>query len=89
MNVYGTISGTLSTPMRIIGTLAGAGKIIGTLTIPSSFANTYEGAYTFTPSEETQVVQTADLMLIDDLTINPIPSNYGLITYNGVSITVS
>lgn len=49
----------------------------------------YEGAYEVTPSESTQVLSTASRMLASDLTINPIPSNYGLITYNGSTILVS
>jgi len=49
----------------------------------------YTGAYTFTPSDETQTFLTAGFAMTDDITINPIPSNYGLITYNGSTITVS
>lgn len=49
----------------------------------------YEGGYEVTPTEELQVLQTASRALAQDITVNPIPSNYGLITYDGVSITVS
>lgn len=49
----------------------------------------YEGAYVFTPSAETQVIQTEGLVMEQNVTINPIPSNYGLITYNGSTIRVS
>ena len=49
----------------------------------------YEGEYTITPSAETQVLQTKDFVMNDNLTINPIPNNYGLITWNGSVITVS
>lgn len=49
----------------------------------------YEGATTFTPSDTVQVIQTKDLVLGDDITINPIPSNYGRITWNGSFLTVS
>jgi hypothetical protein len=50
---------------------------------------TYDGSYEFTPTQETQTVQTADKVLLDDIIIHPIPQNYGLITYNGRKITVS
>jgi hypothetical protein len=50
---------------------------------------TYDGPYEFTPTQETQTVQTADKVLLDDIIIHPIPQNYGLITYNGRKITVS
>ena len=49
----------------------------------------YTGAYEVTPSEETQVLETKYLRMTDNVTINPIPSNYGLITWNGSIITVS
>ena len=51
--------------------------------------NPFEGSYEYTPSEQTQTIPIEDLRATQDIVINPIPSNYGLITYNGVSITVS
>lgn len=36
----------------------------------------YDGSYEVTPSEETQILDTDNKVLIDDVTINPIPSNY-------------
>ena len=49
----------------------------------------YEGETTFTPSVEMQTIPTAHTVLLSDITINPIPSNYGLITWNGSTLTVS
>ena len=49
----------------------------------------YDGEYEFTPTQETQVVQTRQKVLLENITINPIPSNYGLITWNGSTLTVS
>ena len=49
----------------------------------------YTGSYTITPSSETQILSTQDRLLGADITINPIPSNYGLITWDGASLTVS
>ena len=50
---------------------------------------TYGGDYTITPSSQEQVLATAGRMLTDDITVNPIPSNYGLVTWNGSYLTVS
>ena len=50
---------------------------------------TYEGPYEFTPTQETQTAQTANKVLLENIVINPIPQNYGLITWNGAVITVS
>lgn len=52
-------------------------------------ANAYRGQYNITPSNEEQILQTEDKVMMQNVTINPIPSNYGLITYDGTVITVS
>ena len=49
----------------------------------------YEGAYTITPSAETQTIPIMNKRATDNITIEPIPQNYGLITWNGVTLTVS
>ena len=50
---------------------------------------TYTGTTTVTPTEETQTLYTAGFMMNSNVTINPIPSNYGKITWNGSVLTVS
>lgn len=50
---------------------------------------TYDGDYTVTPTTETQTLATSYLVCTDNITINPIPSNYGLVTWNGSYLTVS
>lgn len=49
----------------------------------------YMGAYEVTPSGETQTLETENKRMTGNVTINPIPNNYGLITWNGSIITVS
>ena len=49
----------------------------------------YEGEYVVTPSEETQTLPTARKRLEQNVVVAPIPYYYGLITYNGSTITVS
>ena len=49
---------------------------------------TYTGEYEVTPSAETQTLNTDGLRLTRNVTVNPIPQNYGLITYNGAVLTV-
>lgn len=49
----------------------------------------YIGDYTITPSADTQIIETRNLRMTDNFTIEPIPNNYGLITWNGSVITVS
>lgn len=48
----------------------------------------YEGEYVVTPSEETQILPTARKRLEQNVIVEPIPSNYGRISYSGSVITV-
>lgn len=50
---------------------------------------TFSGSYVWTPSSEEQTVPIAFMMASQDITIKPIPNNYGLITWNGSTLTVS
>ena len=49
----------------------------------------YEGSYDITPTGEQQVIHMDGMRASGDLIIEPIPSNYGLITWDGSVITVS
>ena len=49
----------------------------------------YAGPYEATPTQETQILPAAGKRAVRNITINPIPSNYGLITWNGSVLTVS
>jgi len=49
----------------------------------------YDGPTEVTPGAETQILETDQHALRSNIVINPIPSNYGLITWDGSTITVS
>lgn len=49
----------------------------------------YDGDYQPTPGPAPQILPTAGKRLEQDITIQAIPSNYGLITWNGSTLTVS
>lgn len=49
----------------------------------------YSGPYQVTPSETEQVLPTANTSLASNIVINPIPSNYGLVEWNGSNLTIS
>ena len=53
------------------------------------YPDAYPGPYEVTPSSEAQVLPTAHCTMTGDLVVEPIPSNYGLITWNGSTLTVS
>lgn len=49
----------------------------------------YGGAYEVTPAANEQTLPTAGKFMAEDVTVTAIPSNYGLITWNGQVLTVS
>ena len=53
------------------------------------YPTAYSGVTEVTPSAETQTLPTSGFMLQADIVINPIPSNYGLVTWDGATLTVS
>ncbi len=83
------IAGDLSVIEQINGSVAVTEALRGSLAVPEFISVYYDGDYIVTPSAETQVLQTQGLAMRQDITINPIPSNYGLITWNGSYLTVS
>ena len=49
----------------------------------------YEGAYTVDPGQSAVVLETRNLWMHENVTVNPIPNYYGLITWDGSKLTVS
>ena len=49
----------------------------------------FAGPYEVTPSASGQTLEMAGLTARQDVVVKPIPSNYGLITWDGSVITVS
>lgn len=52
-------------------------------------ADPYEGEYVVTPTGAVQILATKGKTAVQNITIQPIPQNYGLITWNGSILTVS
>lgn len=57
-----------------------------TISIPREV---YDGPTEVTPSGIAQILNTSGKEMASNITVNPIPSNYGLITWNGTVLTVS
>lgn len=49
---------------------------------------TYDGPTEFTPSEEEQVIRTADTNVRSDMVVHAIPSNYGRIETRGSALYI-
>lgn len=52
-------------------------------------AEPYEGEYAITPTTEEQIIPIRGMRAVEDFVIGAIPHNYGLITWNGSTLTVS
>lgn len=88
--IYERLTFTLSEADALSFELEDNGSIDFDLETPIAIGvNTYDGSYEVTPSTEMQTLNTDDLLMTQNVTINPIPSNYGLITWNGSTLTVS
>lgn len=48
----------------------------------------YTGETEVTPTNEVQTLQTRGLLVGENITINPIPKNYGLVTWDGTRLRV-
>lgn len=49
----------------------------------------YEGPVEITPSGDEQILETTQKTTMENIIIKPIPNNYGLITWDGSTLTVS
>lgn len=83
--IRGTIhKGATVTASLVRGQTVGA-KVDKAMIAPPA----YQGDYEATPSQSVQTFYTGGLLMSDHFKVNPIPSNYGLITWNGSTLTVS
>lgn len=72
------------------GQLSGQKTITAGMTVPQVVdTRPYLGSYSFTPTQEMQIIEIEGLKATQNITIDPIPQNYGLITWNGSTLTVS
>ena len=81
-------TGSATIPLKVGGT----GEAVRAEVSPPFkpvYPDAYPGPYEVTPSSEAQVLPTTHHTMTGDLVVNPIPSNYGLITWDGAVLTVS
>lgn len=85
-----TLNGRLAKQSTLSGNLVSGQTLSGTMVLPQYIgAEYFHGDYEYTPTQETQTIEIDHLTALENIVINPIPSNYGLITWNGSVLTVS
>ena len=86
----GTLQSVQQGSINIVSVAAGVVRPVAVDIATVEFqGEEYTGETTFTPSSETQTIQIKGRVATEDITIEPIPQNYGLITWNGAFLTVS
>ena len=81
--------------LRVTGGMTVPLHVTGGGTVPlhvgggGQSAPPYPGPYEVTPSQAPTVLQTAGKRMTEDVTVGAIPSNYGLIEWNGSRLRVS
>lgn len=84
----------LDTESRVVASVLSPGsstvRAAVSMTAPGSvIIEPYDGPYEVTPSRETQTLGTNGKQAMADIIVNPIPSNYGLVTWNGSYLMIS
>lgn len=80
--------------MIILNTFDGSAKISQTIDgelsnyLPVETTEAYTGETEVTPADEEQILNTAGLMLPENIIVKPIPHNYGKVSYNGSYIFI-
>lgn len=90
-SISGTISGAALQGSLSTASMSGAitsAALSGQLAIQSG-TSTFAGEYTSTPTTSAQTFATAGKRMASDFVVEAIPSNYGLITWDGSKLTVT
>jgi len=83
------LSATLTGRGTLSADLSGCGTLAAAISIPKAISvEEYAGPYTFTPDEDTQIVEIEGLKATANITINPVPHTYGRIEWDGSSLFV-
>ena len=86
----GVIAGAIVNEREVSGVICVEQLARGTLGIPRVIGgDVYDGPCEVTPTRETQTLQTGGKTVLQNITVAPIPQNYGLITWDGSILTVS
>ena len=89
MTARSTLRGRLSPSGVLCGVLSASKGLSGTLTIAAGSIPSYHGETEVTPSNVVQIIECGGLVVPSNIIVDAIPSNYGLIAWDGVTLSVS
>lgn len=83
------ITAKIRAKQTVKATVNVANTIVGKLAFRETGVDTYTGKYNYTPTNKIQVIESENKLLLQNVIIEPIPKNYGLITWNGSYMKIS
>lgn len=81
------LTGKLSATGVLQGAVSAEASLAGALTIAGSVPS-YHGSCEITPGDVPQIVECSGLLMPQNIVVNPVPSNYGRIDWDGISLSV-
>lgn len=82
------LTGKLTATGKLTGSVSSTASLSAALTIAGSVPS-YHGDFTVTPGDAPQVLECGGLMMPQNIIVEAVPSNYGKIAWDGVSLSVS
>ena len=82
------LNGTLKAVGVLTGEISEEPELSGVLTIAGSIPS-FPGPYTITAGDAAQAISCAGLLMPQDIVVEAVPSNYGKIAWDGISLSVS
>ena len=83
-----SLIGTLKAVGVLTGEVSEEQGLSGVLTIAGSIPS-FPGPYTITAGDASQIISCAGLLMPQDIVVEAVPSNYGKIAWDGISLSVS
>jgi len=84
------LTATLAGIGGLTAELSGNAVLSAELSVPEAVAvEEYTGPYVYSPGAESQTVEISGKRATQNIIIEAVPQNYGLITWNGSTLTVS
>ena len=83
------LKGQVSPSGVLTGKVSASKHLKGILTIAAGDIPSYHGETEIVPSNIVQIIECGGLVVPSDIIVDAIPSNYGLIEWNGVTLSVS
>lgn len=68
--------------------LSAKGALTSKVIISTSDKPAWQGSYTYTPTDNEQIIPVGGMIMKDDIIIEAIPNNYGKIIHKGAKLLI-